>query len=426
MTADTDMWAPATLLAAYLARVDWARVAVLDTPRYAPDYLPAAVADHLPWDRFRDTVPTLVQTRVPGTGLEALVVPKTVTWSDRDVNIFVGDPQAAPLRSMLDLGAAAFVAVFGWHVTVARRVSAALGHDVYVTHGFNPNDTAPDAHSVAAKFHTHVHVPDLAGRRSVRPADLSRFERLALIEPCASVATDLIRHRFTDGGSPPTAVVNRWTITAGFGYVSITTPLDGHLVEDLSCLHTALAVLHTHYRDLVGIFTDGQVEGGTGHRRFVPVPPAERLRRLAVFEATSTVGWSAESLTVLHHLAGRLVPAAARDTPRSTRLGSASQAWLAKGLSGALNLVVPAAGSTLRIDFAPRVISTSGAAKVISAGPTLIRKAHGTATTRQRRRLRDFEHLVAAATTDIPAIPSQGRSLSSATSSSPARPGSSA
>jgi len=34
--------------------------------------------------------------------------------------------------------------------------------EVGITHGFNPLDSSPDAHSVTAKFHTHVHVPDLA------------------------------------------------------------------------------------------------------------------------------------------------------------------------------------------------------------------------------------------------------------------------
>ncbi|MEV6928105.1 hypothetical protein AB0M46_26890 [Dactylosporangium sp. NPDC051485] len=429
MTADTGPWAPATLLAAYLARVDWAQVAVLTTPRYAPDYLSATIADQMPWDRFRDIAPTIAQTLVAGTALEALLVPKTVTWSDRDINIFVGAPAtpgAVPLRSMLDLSAAAFVAVFGWHIVVARRVSAALGRDVYVTHGFNPTDTAPDAHSVAAKFHTHIHVPDLAHRRPVRPAELTHFERLALIEPCASIATDLVRHCLATCSSTDTSVVGRWTVTGGFGHVSITTPLDGRLGEDLCCLHTALAVLHDHYRELVEVFTDGQLEQATGHLRFVPVAPAERLRRLTAFEAISTVGWSAESLAVLRHLAGRLVPATARDTPRSTCIASAAQAWLAKGMSGALNLVVPADGSALRIDFAPRVISTSGATKVVSVGPTLIRKAQGVATAGQRQRLRDFEQLVVAATSGTPDIPLQGRSPSSATSSSPARPASSA
>ncbi|UAB96334.1 hypothetical protein Dvina_51855 [Dactylosporangium vinaceum] len=386
----------------------------------------------MPWDRFRDLAPTIAQTPVAGTALEALVVPKTVTWSDRDINIFVGAPatpdapNAVPLRSMLDLGAAAFIAVFGWHIVVARRVSAALGRDVYVTHGFNPTDTAPDAHSVAAKFHTHIHVPDLTHRRPVRPAELTHFERLALIEPCASIATDLVRHCLTTCGSADTSVVCRWTVTGGFGHVSISTPLDGRLDEDLCCLHAVLAVLHDRYHELVGVFTDGQVEQATGHCRFVPVAPAERLRRLDAFEAICQVRWSAESLAVLRHLANRLVPATARDTPRSTRIRSAAQAWLAKGLSGALNLVVPADGSTLRIDFAPRVISTSGATKVISVGPTLIRKAQGAATAGQRQRLRDFEQLVVAATSGTPDIPSQGRSPSSATSSSPARPGSSA
>jgi hypothetical protein len=142
--------ADATLIAAHLARVDWDRVSTLDTCRYAPDYLPAATADRLPWSAFADAVPTLLRGSIDGADLDVVIVPKSLTWSDRDVNVYAGSPAGPPLRSYLDLSEHAFVAVFAWHIAVARELSVALGCDVYVTHGFNPQDSSPDRAAACA------------------------------------------------------------------------------------------------------------------------------------------------------------------------------------------------------------------------------------------------------------------------------------
>src|SRR2546423_685885 len=187
------IFADATLVAAYLARVDWDRVYTLDTRRYAPAYLPADHADRLSWSAFAAAVPSLWRGGIDGTDLDVVVVPKSVTWSDRDINVYVGSPAGPALRSFLDLDEDGFVAVLGWHVALARELAAGLDRDVYITHGFNPDDSSPDAHSVTAKFHTHVHVPDLVGRRRVVASALSHFDRLTLIEPYAVVAWDLLR-----------------------------------------------------------------------------------------------------------------------------------------------------------------------------------------------------------------------------------------
>lgn len=140
------------------------------------------------------------------------------------------------------------------------------------------------------KFHTHVHVPDLAGRRIAVPSTLSRFDRLALIEPYAVVVWDLAR---------------RWLA----------------------------------------------------------------------------------------------------DSPQSIRVVAAGQAWIAKGLSGALNFVVPAHSGSLRFDFAPRVISTSGATKVISTEPTIIRKDRGLASAAERRRMGSFHRAVVAGAANVRPVP---------------------
>jgi hypothetical protein len=415
------MIAAATLVAAQLGRVDWARVFTLDTRRYAPDYLPAATADRVPWRAFAGAVPSLFRGGLDEAGLEVVVVPKSLTWSDRDVNVYLGSAGGPPLRSYQDLTEDAFVAVFGWHIAVASVLSAALGRDVYVTHGFNPQDSSPDAHSVTAKFHTHLHVPDLRRRRPVVASALSHFDRLALIEPYAVVVWDLVSRLLAERypGS-------RWRAAAGFGFVTVTVPLDHLIDDDLRILYRLLADVHRSYLDLVSVFTAGHAEQATGHERYIPRPRGERHRRLSEFEA-SNAGWlSTESIAVLRYLAGNLAHAEPRDAPRSTRIATAGQAWIAKGLSGALNLVVSTDRASLRFDFAPRVISTSGATKVISSEPTIIRKDRGAASPADRRRMAGFHQaVVTAATTSTDPVPARRRSLPS-TSSSPVPPVSSA
>jgi hypothetical protein len=389
------------LIAAHLAQVDWGRIYTLDTRRYAPAYLPAETANLLPWTAFASTVPTLRRCDIGGTGQEALIVPKSVTWSDRDVNVYVGSPAGPALRSYLDLDVYGFASIIGWHVRLGQELAAALGCDVYITHGFNPLDSSPDAHSVTAKFHTHVHVPDLAGRRRVVSRALSHFDRLALIEPYAVVAWDLVRQSLIERGPA------RWRPVAGFGFVSLYAPLDQRTDGDLRVLARLLADLHRAYAGLVEVFSAGHAEQVTGHLRLIPRPRGELHQRLAAFEAAN-MGWlSEESAELLRYLADRLTPAEPRETPLSTRVDVAGQAWVAKGLSGALNLVVPADAAVLRFDFAPRVISTSGATKVISTNPTIIRKDQGLASSAEQRRMTGFHRAVVAAATCIQPIPTQ-------------------
>lgn len=394
-----------TLIAAHLARVDWRRVYTLDTRRYAPNYLPASVADRLPWQGFAEAVPTLFRDGIAGADLDVLVVPKSLTWSDRDVNVYLGSSTGRPLRSYLDLDELGFVAVFGWHVAFARALAAGLGRDVYVTHGFNPQDSSPDAHSVTAKFHTHVHVPDLARRRPAVASALSHFDRLTLIEPYAVVAWDLVRRWLAEHHGR-----SRWRAVAGFGFVSLYAPLDDAIGDDLRALAGLLSDLHRMYLDLVGVFTDRRTEPATGHERYVPRPRTQRQQRLAALQ-TSDWGWlSEESAAVLRYLARNLAPAQVRDSPRSIQVVTAGQAWIAKGLSGALNFVVPADGGPLRFDFAPRVISTSGATKVISTEPTIIRKDRGRASAAELRRMSSFHRAVVAAATHLRPVPTREES----------------
>lgn len=386
-------------MSASLAQVDWRRVAKLDTRRYAPQYLSADEVEHLPWAHFVDRLPVLFSRPQISDGLEMVAAGKSLTWSDRDLNIYVGNEDRR-IRSFLDLSAEEFVRVFAWHLDLARSLSAKLGDEIYLTHGFNPEDTSPDAHSLASRFHTHVHVPQSQGRRQVTLESLTTFERLALIEPLADVFYD--RAALFLGGRS----TGPWTARPAFGFFTMSSRSPaGAEAGTLRALHALLADLHSTYADAVDSLTDGSEESSTGCTRKVPRPRADRERRMARFTDAGQDWLSRRSTEALAYLASHLAAAEPREDPRSTRIANPRQLWLAKGFSGALNFVVSAHSERLRCDFAPRVISTSGAAKVIGPGPTLVVKDQGPASVAERRRMADFHAaaVAAAATSPRPA-----------------------
>lgn len=382
--------APSTLIAMFLARVNWARVSKVDTRRYLPQYVTSAEAERLPWREFVDRLPVLFAERDELDDLEMVAVAKSLTWSDRDLNLYVGAPTRS-VRSFLDFSRAEFTAVFGWHLRLASRVSAAVGCDVYVTHGFNPHDTSPDAHSIASRFHTHLHIPQISGRYEVAPGGLTHFERLALIEPYAEVFYDrAVAFLDSRGGGP-------WRAAPGFGFLTLTAPLSaGAASAGLHVLYELLSDLHAGYRHVTAAITDGAEEKLTSCARLVPRPRPDRRARMAEFLTANTDWLSESSAGLLTYLARHIQPAVARDHPQSRQIAIAGQAWLAKGLSGALNFVVSAGAGSVRFDVAPRVVSTSGATKVIGTGPTLVVKDQGPASAAQQRRMVDFHAVVAA------------------------------
>src|ERR1700677_1301579 len=101
------------LLAHSLETLDRGEFYTLETPRYGANYLTNEAANELPWEEFRDFSGAVHNTKIGQSDLEAIVVPKSVTWSDRDVNIYVGSPQRE-VSSFLDFARDDFSIVFGW------------------------------------------------------------------------------------------------------------------------------------------------------------------------------------------------------------------------------------------------------------------------------------------------------------------------
>lgn len=378
-----------------LAQVDWQRVAKLETRRYAAQYLSNETREGLRWADLAESLPALFRGPEIAHGLEIIAAGKSLTWSDRDFNVYVGSRNRT-VRSFLDLTPHEFVQVMIWHLNLAWELSCQLGREIRVTHGFNPDDTSPDAHSIAGRFHTHIYVPQVQGRQSVQLDVLRPFDLLAVIEPLSVVFYDrvahLLRRRSRSG----------WSLKPEFGFFTATSSFQRPMIENaLGVLHEILHDLHAKYDEAVAALTDGSVESVTGYARNVPRPRQERQRRITAFIRANRAWLSPLSKELMIYVALNLAAAEPRERPDSTRIENCRQLWFAKGFSGAFGFVVGGGSRQLRFDFAPRILSTSGAAKIIGPGTTLVVKDMAPASDAEQQRMAEFQDAAVAAATAI-------------------------
>lgn len=378
------------ILASSLEKIDLESTYQLDTKRYAPSYLPNDEANALPWPDFREQCRPLEVIPL-SSDLEALVVPKSITWSDRDLNIYVGS-NTRFIRSFFDFSRQDFIDVFQWHIGVCSDLSSDYGETVHCTHGFNPEDSSPDAHSINAKFHTHIHIADKVNRYPLANRELSNFEKLMLIEPFTVLFADYAK-------SMNTVLIPEWDIVETSDYVSLMTkPKEGGGSQSpIGQVFDLLTVFHTKYSEIEDIYTTGAREDVTGYGRYVPRAQSDRVARCASFVELNRDWLSRASIDLLEYLSLRLQDASPRMSKGSKKIEEPGQLWLAKGLSGAFDLKVSRDIKSLQFNFAPRVVSTSGATKIISDSPTIIRKDYAEASTVEMERMRSYEADVARA-----------------------------
>ena len=372
------------LLATALEAVDLSQVHMVDTRRYKATYPTSEAANTATWPKLLKLLPVLATTRIPATEISAAVVAKSITWSDQDVNIYVG-AEGRTLRSFLDLGAADFESVFDWHIRVARSLADSKGVTVHVSHGFNPFDSMPGLHSIRDQLHTHIHIPCDATRRTVPLDQMTCYEQLELIEPFTKVFDDRARYYATAGHliGPVEARTGHLRLRGGPG--------------SLIGIHGLLSDLYQVYESASRTLTAGDTEAATGHSRYIPRPQPERLARMAAFIDRNSAWISTESVDLLRYLAINVVDAAPRTDPGAADFRSPAQAWLAKGPCGAFNFVVEPGSDDFWFDFAPRVITTSPATKILGRGPTLITKNQGLATPNEEGVMDTFQHQVVCA-----------------------------
>jgi len=359
-------------------------VYTLATKQYRRNYFSNEEVNAIPWAEFRLRSNSIAYTTIPGTNLEALVVPKSRTWSSQDTNVYVGSDDKL-VQSFSDFSKEEFEAVFDWHISIGLHLSQMYNKDVHISHGFNPEDTAPDAHSVRSKFHTHVYIPDFQHRERVSIKDLSWFDRLKLVEPYSGLYYDYAKEFFDNNE------LGCIDLQKNEGHFSLTKSIKTIDRQYWATLYELLKGMNDKYEEIVEIFTDRTIESKTQHKRFIPRVAQERLTLLDHF-LTKNQNWlTARSISLIRGLANDIRSATPRQTPNSTHISNSSQLWAAKGFSGAFNFRVSDLDQTINFDFAPRVISTSGATKFITDHPTIVIKDSDEATAEEISELKKFE-----------------------------------
>ena len=113
------------LLLKSLKELDSFSVQRLRTRRYRTNYLMNNEANTSTWSDFCDKSPSLLRGQIPDADLDFSVISKSVTWSDRDVNIFVGT-DLRPIQSVFDFSEVEFTHVFKFHQEITEWTSKQL------------------------------------------------------------------------------------------------------------------------------------------------------------------------------------------------------------------------------------------------------------------------------------------------------------
>ncbi len=151
------------------------------------------------------------------------------------------------------------------------------------------------------------------------------------------------------------------------------------IYPDLKQLYTALK---DKYENVAAIFTDGTKDPLD---RYVPRPLEDRKRLLADFLLVNRGVYSERSKKILAYLSERLLPAEARDPANPRDMSTMGKVYATRGFAGAFNFTFDTQGK-VRMDFLPRVITTSGITKTIMGAdlPGVITKTKSPATAEER------------------------------------------
>lgn len=142
------------------------------------------------------------------------------------------------------------------------------------------------------------------------------------------------------------------------------------------------------------VFTDGSVDSAT--RKFVPRQKEDRLARLEQFLQTRDGFYSERSVNVLRYLAEHLQPASPRSPENPTDMSSTAMMHLTRGFAGAVTFEFHKDSDTVRMDFLPRVITTSTPTKTMMGQtlPTVIDRTTSPATEEDQRVMRAYHEKV--------------------------------
>lgn len=376
---------------------------ILTMPQYEEPRMSNAEANEAPWDVFRSRMRPLACVTIPHHDVELLLCSKSIAWGVADANIFAGamnrqiheisDLDTKEGQSFLDINFSLAKALMDRGVSLATQINI----------GFNPQDLSAGHHSLL-RLHSHVRSTsesmDTQRRQRYQWSELDRFDRLAFIEPFASLYHDYVRYQIEDCGL--FADIRLGPVSQRLGYSTVPLRADNELFAIFADLKRLYVGMKREYETIQGIYTDGSRDPGLD--RFMPFPEVERRQRVEAYLAAQAVGISSASEQKLRYLAAHLVPASRRDPGNPRDMASPSRMYISRGFSGAMTFRFEE--DVVWLDILPRVITTSGVTKTIMGErlPTVIAKTRSVATSKERAVATQYhQHLLDILSDTIPA-----------------------
>ena len=365
---------------------------ILTMPSYGEPFLSSAEANTVSWSEFKRAMHPLGVVHYGDDVAEYAITPKTIAWGVNDVNVFVGQNDR-PIAEISDLTPEEGRYFMDINFSVARQIiQRGHGDSVQISVGFNPEDFSAGHHSVR-RLHSHIRAIqalDLSRRQQFSWRELDRFDRMAFIEPFSSLYHDYINRRVAEGLLADVLVQPP---EKRLGYTSLYVAGDAKptIFDDLRTLYTGMK---HEYNQAARIYTDGSKDIELD--RYIPRPAADRQQLLAEFLASREGYYSEESVRALGYLCTHIVPAAPRNVDNPRQMSSTRTLYITRGFAGAINFALGANEDTLRIDFLPRVITTSGITKTIMGEqlPTVIAKTKSPATPEEHSLVATYHQLI--------------------------------
>jgi len=312
---------------------------------------------------------------------EVLFTRKDVGWSTRDVNIWIGGNRR-DINEIPDLTDQEGTYFFQQGLTLCRQLSQLNDHNYALSIGFNPRDLGMPGHHNIKRLHAHLRAYDdpldIDSIKLRSWKEMTWFDRLTFTEPFARPYYDFMTNYHDNVGSAQFPGEN---IELNSGFISsyINPKQENAIFSSIKPLYSAMRAEYEGFQD---VFTDKRIDSESG--RYIPYPKPKRQRKFSELLKSYSC-YSDQSLNLLEYLVDNLYKAAARPSNRGDYIQEPSQLYITKGFSGAITFTYLRETDSFRMDFLPRVITSSAVAKTIFGidRPTLM-GAHVTATDTQR------------------------------------------
>lgn len=359
---------------------------IMVMPQFHEPKMQNGEANKLPWDTFRTRLDPIGSLPLHGSDAEVIFVPKHVAWSAEDINTFVGS-DSRTINEIDDLTASEAQEWIETNFAIAQQLATKSQPEVQINIGFNVQDRSVGHHSLD-RLHSHIrrlhHPLDEKRRRQMDWNEFDWFDKLAFVEPFAVIHHDYLAHAIATNGFD--GIVGEPKLKSGYSSILLDKNSAGKHFPQLQTIYSGM---DEEYQRIENIFTDKSVNDKTG--RYNPKPRDERVEGLVEYLETNKKWLSETSADALMYLAENIKDSLPRDPKNPRLIDSAETAYATRGFAGAITYTV-GLGDTIRFDFLPRVITTSGATKTLSGidTATVIAKEKTDATSEDRQVMSDY------------------------------------